>query len=688
MSLACLNKGSYRAPENIYQRTRGIFRQEKYRRFSGFGIPVKLQTVSHKYRHNVMTHILIDEEQQNQLEDLTPQYQQLCERLAHLIQLRKIYQHIIRAEYIMLVSPTPMYSTERLQQIFDKNQDQNQNLDSTLKISITDEQDKQQQLLRNTIEIISEMYEIQQQLQNEQRTLSNQLVGLFLKGEKEVSIVKERAQSTVQQLKDRIKTEFDSLPFGTLDEAKQWLLEGGESDDGEESYQQLDSNPLLQFEKVERSAEKFVARKLQPAVQKVRESQDMMDIFRDSAIYLKGLWIRLNGGGRHSSSNNSFFFEPLPQPQCSKSKIQEMIHLLEIESDDLEQRLQEANSAREQKLRNSGVSERTQLAFILRELDMEVMQVGRKLVLSSLQIMLQNIYLSLEEEIVEFDDKELAKQPVQSTYSDEVALYVAEFALLSEQISDIAPALNSQSGLILSQTDDQLEKLFQDINDMRNRLGISDRVVYGGSKLSLKKASLKIQLSTLESINKLKQGGTFLVRGVNLLGQDLGNAGGLFSKAAFGSNLKPREVMTLRRTFFDFLLFFPFIVILIVPITPVGHVLVFGFIQRFFPNLFPSQFSNRRQQIMVKYEQLRKQLEKAEKSSTSQVEDDINSDTQIWSDIETNSFQTSNLQNDRQQMFGADKIDLSNILQGINRRTSSSASNMTAKTDNNTRMID
>lgn len=36
----------------------------------------------------------------------------------------------------------------------------------------------------------------------------------------------------------------------------------------------------------------------------------------------------------------------------------------------------------------------------------------------------------------------------------------------------------------------------------------------------------------------------------------------------------------LRRTARDLLTFIPFIIILIVPITPLGHVLVFGFIQR------------------------------------------------------------------------------------------------------------
>ncbi len=54
-------------------------------------------------------------------------------------------------------------------------------------------------------------------------------------------------------------------------------------------------------------------------------------------------------------------------------------------------------------------------------------------------------------------------------------------------------------------------------------------------------------------------------------------------------------------------MFVPFAVILIAPITPVGHVLVFGFLQRYFPGFFPSQFTGRRQAQMVKCVRLRLQ---------------------------------------------------------------------------------
>jgi hypothetical protein len=70
--------------------------------------------------------------------------------------------------------------------------------------------------------------------------------------------------------------------------------------------------------------------------------------------------------------------------------------------------------------------------------------------------------------------------------------------------------------------------------------------------------------------------------------------------AIAGGRLRAREVTALRRAGLDVLAFIPFTIILIIPLSPLGHVLVFGFIQRYFPSLFPSQFSSRRQQIMIR----------------------------------------------------------------------------------------
>jgi hypothetical protein len=61
-------------------------------------------------------------------------------------------------------------------------------------------------------------------------------------------------------------------------------------------------------------------------------------------------------------------------------------------------------------------------------------------------------------------------------------------------------------------------------------------------------------------------------------------------------------VFLVRRTFKDVITFIPFVIILLIPLSPIGHVLVFGAIQRFFPDFFPSCFTEQRQNLLQLYE--------------------------------------------------------------------------------------
>merc|ERR1719163_1840754 len=71
--------------------------------------------------------------------------------------------------------------------------------------------------------------------------------------------------------------------------------------------------------------------------------------------------------------------------------------------------------------------------------------------------------------------------------------------------------------------------------------------------------------------------------------------------AVQGYSLKARETKLLRRIGKDVFVIVPFVIILLIPLSPLGHVLVFSFIQRFFPDFYPSQFTESRQNIMSMY---------------------------------------------------------------------------------------
>ena len=66
-------------------------------------------------------------------------------------------------------------------------------------------------------------------------------------------------------------------------------------------------------------------------------------------------------------------------------------------------------------------------------------------------------------------------------------------------------------------------------------------------------------------------------------------------------NPNPTQVKLLRRILKDLVTLVPFVVILIIPLSPLGHVLVFTFIQRFFPDFFPSCYTERRQNLVKLY---------------------------------------------------------------------------------------
>lgn len=171
-------------------------------------------------------------------------------------------------------------------------------------------------------------------------------------------------------------------------------------------------------------------------------------------------------------------------------------------------------------------------------------------------------------------------------------LNVAEFGLLESQLL----VMNSQlrNGEVVD--NDVLSVMLDQTVDFKRRLGI-DYYVAG---LTLDKEAFKIWANDL--LKQSKKGLEFYGKGVQLLANDVIFSSSLITRALTGYTLKPREVRTVRRTFKDILTFIPFVIILIIPLTPIGHVLVFGAIQRFFPDFFPSCFTETRQNLFSLYE--------------------------------------------------------------------------------------
>ena len=171
-------------------------------------------------------------------------------------------------------------------------------------------------------------------------------------------------------------------------------------------------------------------------------------------------------------------------------------------------------------------------------------------------------------------------------------LNVAEYGLLEGQVENCSRDLNAK-GVVDA---DILAVIAEQMTDFKRRLGI-DYYVTG---LTYDKEAIQRWLNDL--LQQTKSGLMFYVKGCKLFWNDILYCSSLIARAAQGYTLKPREVRTIRRTFKDIITFIPVIIILIIPLSPVGHVLVFGAIQRFFPDFFPSCFTEQRQNLLQLYE--------------------------------------------------------------------------------------
>mmetsp|Transcript_10523 Transcript_10523/g.21674 ORF Transcript_10523/g.21674 Transcript_10523/m.21674 type:complete len:600 (-) Transcript_10523:697-2496(-) len=480
----------------------------------------------------------------------------------------------------------------------------------------------------------------------------------------------------VASLAERLEMELDSLPFQSRKEAWSAIRKlitseeevvGGNFDDDEEGANTNGSSGLLQGQTmvVRRviKAEKAAVGKL---VKRVRASSKGWQTMQDgdaggggsmgrlktinvSANYMKGVWIRLNGGGKQGLDLVPLP-ESLPRPTAISKKARDAFKLgtpseiVSIEVDRLDKELKEASKVRETKLRKAGVLERARMDMgDLKEAEEKVNDLRSQLALKTLELEMQLVFEYLEKEALSINDENSNFLPWRRGSSEELTLLVAEYALLDRKMASLITVSNlrngstntngkngndSSSAMDVSAAADSLGRtkgsggdemeedqwqslmaeLAVDVPDLRSRLGITDgEVVY----MSLDTRIKNVVLTVNDSTQKVKEGFVFMGTGTNLLVTDLATCGKLFWRALLGGTLQPREVETLRRTARDLLTFVPFIVILILPITPVGHVLVFSFIQQNFPALFPSQFTSARQKSMKRYVDLKKQLDEA-----------------------------------------------------------------------------
>jgi len=307
---------------------------------------------------------------------------------------------------------------------------------------------------------------------------------------------------------------------------------------------------------------------------------------------------------------------------------------LSREVDRLDKELRDASKVRETKLRKAGVLERARMASDLLAAEQNVNALRSKLALRTLQLEMRLVFEYLEHELLQIVEERTHFLPWRRGSSAELRLLVAEYALLDTKLAKVAAKVNVDANanananatgnvdgmaMVVGSHEVMLAELAIDVPDLRSRVGITDGQV---THLTLDTRVRNLVAGVEDSSNKMTEGFAFMGIGVKLLVTDVGTCGRLVWRAILGATLQPREVEALRRTARDLLAFVPFVIILAIPISPLGHVLVFSFIQQSFPALFPSQFTSTRQQSMKRYEELRKQLDQMQEQQGIQWRED------------------------------------------------------------------
>ncbi|KAJ8420708.1 hypothetical protein Cgig2_026104 [Carnegiea gigantea] len=96
-----------------------------------------------------------------------------------------------------------------------------------------------------------------------------------------------------------------------------------------------------------------------------------------------------------------------------------------------------------------------------------------------------------------------------------------------------------------------------------------------------------------------------VLQGTQLLAIDVAAAMGLLRRAIIGDELTEKERKFLRRTLTDLASVVPIGVLMLLPVTAVGHAAMLAAIQRYFPALIPSTYGSDRLDLLRQLEKMK-----------------------------------------------------------------------------------
>ncbi|XP_013607328.1 PREDICTED: LOW QUALITY PROTEIN: uncharacterized protein LOC106313937 [Brassica oleracea var. oleracea] len=115
-----------------------------------------------------------------------------------------------------------------------------------------------------------------------------------------------------------------------------------------------------------------------------------------------------------------------------------------------------------------------------------------------------------------------------------------------------------------------------------------------------------------KTLDKIKETSTDVWQGTQLLGSDSSAAMELLRRSVIGDELTEKEKKALRRTVADLASVVPIGVLMILPVTPVGHAAILAAIQRYAPGLIPSTYGSDRLNLLRQLEQVKQMQNETE----------------------------------------------------------------------------
>ncbi|KAJ7976167.1 LETM1-like protein [Quillaja saponaria] len=125
-----------------------------------------------------------------------------------------------------------------------------------------------------------------------------------------------------------------------------------------------------------------------------------------------------------------------------------------------------------------------------------------------------------------------------------------------------------------------------------------------------------------KSFGKLKETGTDVWQGTQLLAIDAAAAMELLRRSVLGDELTEKEKKALRRTLIDLASVVPIGILMLLPVTAVGHAAMLAAIQRYVPALIPSTYAPERLALLRQLEKM-KEITSNEANSDEQVDETV-----------------------------------------------------------------